>query len=98
MQIDTLDVQVLPGVRLKQFTARDVISRWDVLDIHTGATAATASSFLQHLSAHTPFPISAIHVAGGAEVHGAFEQCHLPDQAVRAAAAFTQPNGSVESA
>ena len=46
--------------------------------LHTRATAATASSFLQHLSAHTPFPISAAQVDGGAEFHGAFEQqCRL---------------------
>ena len=44
----------LPGVRLKQFTARDVISRWDVLNIYSRATTATVSSFLQHLSAQLP--------------------------------------------
>ena len=100
VQIDILDIEILPGVRHKHFTARDVISRWDVLGIHTRATADTASSFLEHLSAHTPFPISAIQVDGGAEFHGAFEQqCRL-----RQIKLFVLPprspklNGSVESA
>lgn len=30
-QVDTLDVRPLPGVVLKHFTARGVVSRWDVL-------------------------------------------------------------------
>jgi putative transposase len=30
VEVDTLDIRPLPGVMLKQFTARDVISRWDV--------------------------------------------------------------------
>ena len=32
VEVDTLDVRPLPGVILKHFTARDVISRWDVLE------------------------------------------------------------------
>jgi len=32
VQVDTLDLRPVPGVLLKQFTARDVISRWDVLE------------------------------------------------------------------
>ena len=76
--LDTLDVQILPDVRLKHFTARDVVRRSDVLDIHTRAPAAAASSFLDHLQAQTPFPISAIQVDAGSEFHGAFEQkCRL---------------------
>jgi hypothetical protein len=31
VQVDTLDVRPLPGVVFKQFTARDVVSRWDVI-------------------------------------------------------------------
>ena len=34
---------------LKHFTARDVISRWDVLEVHTRATANTARAFLDTL-------------------------------------------------
>ena len=46
VQVDTLDVRPLPGVVLKHFTARDVVSRWDVLEVHTRATATTAKAFL----------------------------------------------------
>ena len=38
VEIDTLDVRPLPGVTLKHFTARDVVSRWDVLEVHSRAT------------------------------------------------------------
>src|SRR5207248_5924235 len=31
VQVDTLDVRPLPGMVFKQFTARDVVSRWDVI-------------------------------------------------------------------
>lgn len=31
VQIDTLDVSLMPGVHFKHFTARDMVSRWDVL-------------------------------------------------------------------
>ena len=60
VQIDTLDVRPLPGVILKHFTARDVVSRWDVLSVHTRATAAMATKFLDTLQARLPFPIKAI--------------------------------------
>ena len=46
VQVDTLDIRPLPGVVLKHFTARDIVSRWDVLEAHTRATATTAAGFL----------------------------------------------------
>ena len=42
VQVDTLDVRPLPGVAFKHFTARDVVSRWDVIQVYRRATA-TAS-------------------------------------------------------
>jgi len=73
VQVDTLDVRPLPGVVLKHFTARDVVSRWDVLEVHTRATATTASGFLDALLARTPFPVKALQVDGGAEFEATFE-------------------------
>ena len=58
VQVDTLDVRPLPGVVLKHFTARDVVSRWDVLEVHTRATATTAKAFLDTLQDRLPFPLS----------------------------------------
>ena len=74
VQVDTLDVRPLPGVVLKHFTARDVVSRWDVLEVHTRATATTAKAFLDTLQDRLPFPLKAIQVDGGSEFHAEFEQ------------------------
>src|SRR5438552_358592 len=74
VQVDTLDIRPLPGVILKQFTARDVISRWDVIEAHTRATAFTAAGFLDSLRRRMPFKIKAIQVDGGSEFHAEFEQ------------------------
>jgi transposase InsO family protein len=74
VQVDTLDVRPLPGVVLKHFTARDIISRWDVLEIHTKATASSAVGFLDTLVSRLPFSLKAIQVDGGSEFEAAFEQ------------------------
>lgn len=74
VQVDTLDVRPLPGVVLKHFTARDVISRWDVVEVHSRATATTARAFLDTLQARLPFPLKAIQVDGGSEFQASFEE------------------------
>jgi len=74
VEVDTLDVRPLPGMVLKHFTARDIISRWDVLEAHTRATSNTASGFIDTLLTRMPFPIKAIQVDGGAEFQDAFER------------------------
>jgi transposase InsO family protein len=61
-------------VVLKQFTARDVVSRWDVLMPASRATAHSARRFLDVLQERTPFPVRAIQVDGGSEFHAAFEE------------------------
>ena len=100
VQVDTLDVRPLPGVILKHFTARDVISRWDVLEAHTRATALTATHFLHTLETRMPFRITALQVDGGSEFAADFEAaCQL-----RGLRLFVLPprspklNGSVERA
>ena len=74
VQVDTLDVRPLPGLVWKHFTGRDVVSRWDVLQAHTRATAATATQFLDSLQQRMPFPIRAVQVDGGSEFAAEFEQ------------------------
>jgi transposase InsO family protein len=74
VQVDTLDLRPLPGVVLKHFTARDVVSRWDVLEVHTRATAKAAASFLDAIQARMPFPVRAIQVDGGSEFQAQFER------------------------
>ena len=67
VEVDTLDVRPLPGVVLKHFTARDVISKWDVLEVHTRANSHTAAAFMDTLLRRMPFPIKVIQVDGGSE-------------------------------
>src|SRR2546427_3147140 len=74
VEVDTLDVRPIPGVVFKQFTARDVVSRWDVLQAHTRATAQTATQFLDTLQLRMPFPIRALQIDGGPEFAAEFEQ------------------------
>ncbi len=74
VQVDTLDVRPLPGIILKHFTARDVVSRWDALEAHRRATATTAIAFLDTILERMPFPIRALQVDGGSEFGATFEQ------------------------
>ena len=74
VEVDTLDVRPLPGVVLKHFTARDVISRWDVLEAHTRANSHTATAFMDTLLKRMPFPIKVIQVDGRSEFQDAFEE------------------------
>ncbi len=74
VQVDTLDVRPVEGGVLKHFTARDVVSRWDVLEAHSRATAATAVRFLDSVLKRMPFPVRAIQVDGGSEFQAVFEQ------------------------
>jgi len=74
VQVDTLDVQPPYHVHLKQFTARDVNSRWDVVEAYRSATASNARKFLDTLIERAPFPIRGIQVDGGSEFMAQFEQ------------------------
>jgi len=74
VELDTLDVRPLPCPVLKHFTARDAVSRWDVLEARSRATATAASSFINTLLERMPFPIKAIQEDGGSEFRDAFER------------------------
>jgi putative transposase len=74
VEVDTLDIRPLPGVLLKQFTARDVISRWDVVEARSRATAHTAMEFIETIQRRMPFAVRAIQVDGGSEFYAEFEQ------------------------
>lgn len=73
VQVDTLDVRPLPGVIRKQFTARDGISRYDVLDIRSNATAKMAAEFIQAILERMPFQVRALQVDNGSEFMAEFE-------------------------
>jgi transposase InsO family protein len=74
VQVDSADVRWtgLPQV-YKHFSARDYISRWDVLGVYSRATASTAASFLEDLLQRMPFEVKAIQVDGGSEFKAEFE-------------------------
>lgn len=73
VQVDTLDIRPLPNVVRKQFTARDIVSRWDVLDIRSVATAKMAAEFIDAIIQRMPFPVKAIQVDNGSEFMADFE-------------------------
>jgi transposase InsO family protein len=76
VELDTLDVRPVPDTVLKQFTARDLVSRWDVLELHGRATANLAVGVLDALEERMPFPVRGIQVDGGSEFMAGFEaQC-----------------------
>jgi len=74
VEVDTLDIRPLPGLIFKQFTARDIISRWDVIKASSTATASAATDFIGVLLDRMPFPIKAIQVDGGSEFQDIFEE------------------------
>ena len=74
MQLDTVELRLEPGSILKQFTARDVVSRYDVLHLAGSATARTAPGALDAIMARMPFEVRAIQVDGGSEFMAEFEE------------------------
>ena len=74
VEVDTLDVRPFPWVTLKQFTGRDVISKWDVIEARRRATAMTAKEFIETLEQRMPFKVKALQVDGGSEFYSDFEE------------------------
>ena len=62
VELDTLDIRPLSNLIYKQFTARDVVSRWDTLELGRRATAAAAADVLDRLAERMPFPVRAISI------------------------------------
>jgi putative transposase len=73
VEIDVKDIRPLPGIVLKHFSARDVVSRWDVLEVHRRATATSAAMVLDSVEARMPFKVKVIQVDGGSEFKSYFE-------------------------
>lgn len=74
VEVDTLDIRPFPWMTLKQFTARDVVSRWDVIEARRRATAITAKEFIDTLEQRMPFKVKALQVDGGSEFYAEFEE------------------------
>lgn len=59
---------------LKQFTARHVISRFNILEVHRQATSVAAAHFPNALEERMPFLIKAIQVDDVPKFEAAFEE------------------------
>ena len=74
VEVDTLSVTLSPGKVIKQFTARDVVSGWNVLEVFSSASSSCGRRFLRELFSKVPFRVKAIKVDGGSEFYGEFEK------------------------
>ena len=73
VELDTLDIRPLPGQIWKRFTARDLVSRWDTVELGRRATAQAAAAVLDQLAERMPFPVRAISIDNGSEFMAEFE-------------------------
>ena len=73
VQLDTKEIRPERGVVLKHFSARDMVSRWDVIEVHERATSLAAAHFLDTLLSRMPFRVAALQVDGGSEFAAEFE-------------------------
>jgi transposase InsO family protein len=73
VELDTLDIRPLSTLVWKQFTARDVVSRWDTVELGRRATAPAAATVLDRLAERMPFPVRAISIDNGSEFMAEFE-------------------------
>lgn len=60
VQLDTEELRPERGVVPKHFSARDMVSRWDVLEVHERATSLAVAHFLDSLLNRLPLPIAAL--------------------------------------
>lgn len=78
VQVDTLQVRIRTDGRDRwQFSARDLVCRWDVSRAFHKATSFSASLFLEYMERKFPFPIRAIQIDGGSEFKRHFEEACL---------------------
>jgi len=74
VEVDTLQVILIPNEIRYQFSARDVVARFDGLRAYKSQSSVKAAHFLQYLQKKFPFKIKAIQIDGGSEFKKHFEQ------------------------
>jgi len=74
VEVDTLKVTLIPNEIRYQFSARDVVVKFDGLRAYKSQTSIKAAHFLQYLQKKFPFKIKAIQIDGGSEFKKYFEQ------------------------
>lgn len=98
IQIDSTPITLYPGCQRVHFTARDVVSRKDVVAAYKHGNSSAAELFLRQELPRMGFPIRAIQIDGGSEFKANFERAC---QALRIALFVLPPrsprlNGKVE--
>lgn len=74
VQVDHMSVPMSAGPTVKHFNAVCTVSRWNVADAFSAASAKTAKSFIDKLIKESPFQIRQIQVDGGSEFMAEFEE------------------------
>jgi transposase InsO family protein len=74
VQVDTLQVALVPNEIRYQFSARDVVVKFDGLRAYKHLSSVKAAHFLQYLQKKFPFKIKAIQIDGGSEFKKFFEE------------------------
>ena len=62
------------GFETSVWTARDVVSGWNVLEVFCSASSCCGRRFLRAMFSRVPFRVKAIKVDGGSEFYGEFER------------------------
>lgn len=73
VEVDTVTVTTMPGVRRYQFTATDVVAKHTARVAASRATASAATRLLDAIQDRFPYLISAIQIDGGGEFKAHFE-------------------------
>ena len=73
MEIDTVHIYPLPGVRRYQFTACDCVAKHTARIAASTITARSAVRVLDAVVERFPYPVRAIQIDGGSEFKGVFE-------------------------
>ena len=74
VEVDTLQVALIPNEIRYQFSARDVVAKFDGLRAYKHLSSMKAAHFLQYLQKKFPFKIKAIQIDGGSEFKKFFEE------------------------
>ncbi len=74
VQVDTLQVRILPDEVRFQFSAWDRVSRRGGFRLYRRQTSTAAANFLHYLRKKFPFEIRAIQIDGGSEFMDQFEE------------------------
>jgi len=74
VEVDTLVIKLLPNQVRYQFSARDVISKWDGIIVYSRQTSYCGAKFLEYLQSTYPYKIRSIQIDGGSEWRKDFEE------------------------